>query len=269
MREVRRRRGEVAVTPVKFTKADFLRVPERQRTLYFALAQAANEIAVLRALIIQALNGAKGSRPIMEAGLGMAFMLSRLLAGRVFETWKLLKPDSVREAFGDLAPLVDQLFVEEVGGEVGEARDRLIAYFSDSNSPLIRVRNKLAFHMDLPAMQGAFDLAPDDADLTDWHTGRRGTTFYGGADTLTAIAASHVINDPDPVNGQRRVVEEASRIGGDVEVVVDGYLVAFIIGIFGRERLDAEPVVLKDRPLARSNRLHFFMDTRGLRGGDA
>lgn len=76
----RAKRGELRLTEVHIAKAELDAVPEAERIHFLMLAQTANELAMLRILTIQALNGAKGKRAVVETGLGIAFMLSRILA---------------------------------------------------------------------------------------------------------------------------------------------------------------------------------------------
>lgn len=262
------KRGQIAITEVNFSKADFEKIDEAERTLFFMAAQTANEIAMLRSIILQALQNEKGPKAVRETSLGIAFMCARILAGRVTEGWeKLLSETKVaRIVDGILSALPDNPLASEIRQEVSEARARLTAYFARPTPLLRRVRNKLAFHMDAPAVKGAFDLLPEDFPLVDFHTGSRGSTFFGSADSLIAVAISHLAETSEPSAGIGQLVEESNRVGEDLETVIDGFLMAFIAERFGPERLRGPPQkIIKYSPIGSRSRLGFYFDTAALR----
>lgn len=263
----RLKRGEAGVREVSFTKRDYLAVPEDDRALFFMAAQTANELAMLRSIILQALDAANGDKVLGETGLAMAFFGARQLAGRITEGWEqLFKAEGKSQQFERLwDELPGDVRKEAMLADVAEARAALNDAFADEQSLLRRVRNKLAFHLDRPAIIGAFDILPDDFHLNDFHTGRRGSTFYGGADTIMAVAASHLLGTDDPTEGMNAVIREANRLGEALETVIDGYLVAFVIHYFGRERLDVEERVVKFMPEGTRTRLRFYFDQHRIR----
>lgn len=258
------KRGEIGIREVQFTKADFAAIPEDDRALFFMAAQTANELAMLRSLIVQALDGARGDRVLAETGLGLAFFLARQLAGRVTEGWEnLFRAAGKDQQFQKLwDQLPEQVQKDSMRDDVDEARASLVAAFEAEEQPFLRrVRHKLAFHLDRPAIIGAFAILPDDFALNDFHTGHRGSTFYGGADTVMALAASHLIGSQNPAEGMHRVVDEANRLGGDLETVIDAYLVAFVVHYFGTERLQVSERIVRFRNEGPRPRVRFYFDT--------
>ncbi|WP_409019284.1 hypothetical protein [Brevundimonas vesicularis] len=254
----------MAVTEVRITKAELDAAPEAERIHFLMLAQTANEMAMLRVLIIQSLNGAKGQRPTIEAGLGMAFMLARLLSGRVHEAWDLVSKESIGQQFQVNLLAIPEPDREGIKADVDAANAEVRSYFGQAQPLLSRVRKKLAFHHDRSAMAGAYDLTPDNFQLMDFHSGKRGTTFYGAADRLAAFAASHLIGSADPIEGQHRLTQEAPRIGGEIETIIDGYIVAFCAKYLGLERFSAVSTTLRI-PVGAEAKAVFFLDDRPLR----
>lgn len=254
----RLKRGELYVTGVRWTKAELETAPELERINYIMLGQTANELSMLRSMAIQSLNGAKGERAITETGLGMAFMLARLLAGRAVEAWGLVKKSSIGEQFAQNLAALDPSHADQVRAEVAAARKTVSEYFSKDRPLLAEVRKKLAFHHDAAAVRGAYALTPDEFELIDWHTGVRGSTFYGAADSLAAFAVSHLTGDEDPTSGHKRLIQEAPFIAGEIETIADGYLVAFSIRYFGRDRYNAAPQKLRNLPSIKQAKVQFF-----------
>lgn len=262
---VRTKRGEVAVLEVHFTKAEFSAVPEAQRKRYFVLAQLANELAMLRVLIIQALNGVRGPRVVVESGLGLAFMLSRLLAGRAHEAWhEHLRKSSFAAEVREMASENGLNFGAEVLPDFEEALTVCKTYFGDPENLATKVRKKLAFHNDQAALAKAFDLLPEDFSLVDFHTGKRGTTFYGTADSLAAVAVSGLIDSEDLAYGQRELANSVSKIAGDLETLIDAYIVAFTVKHFGTERWQAKAEIVRNRPTTTSAQVTFCLDDKGV-----
>nr|WP_314187993.1 hypothetical protein [uncultured Brevundimonas sp.] len=261
------KRGEVGIREVPFTKADFLGVPEEDRALFFMAAQTANELAMLRSIILQALDAAHGDKVLGETGLAMAFFGARQLAGTVTEGWeKLFRSEGKDQQFQKLwDQLPGDIQKEAMQTDVAEARGVLNEAFADDKSFLRRVRNKLAFHLDRPAIIGAFNLLPDDITLNDFHTGHRGSTFYGGADTIMAVAASHLLGSDDLAEGMNEVVEQANRVGGALETLIDAYLVAFVIHYFGRARLQVDERIVRFMAEGTRSRVRFYFDQSRIR----
>lgn len=261
------KRGEIALREVTFSKADFEAIPEDDRVFFFMAAQTANELAMLRAIIIQSLDSSNGDKALGETGLGLAFFSARLLAGRITEGWtNLFQKESKSEQFRALwEKMPTQVRSEEMYKDVSKARAELIAYFSQENPLLKRVRDKLAFHLDKPAIVGAFAVLKDDMQLTDFHSGFRGSTFYSGADTVMALAASHLIESQSPTEGMNRVIEESNRLGSQLETVIDAYLVAFVVHYFGVERIQVKERIVRFMPEGTRTRLRFYFDTTAAR----
>lgn len=249
-----------AYQEVRLTKAELDAVPEDDRVNFLMLAQIANDLSMLRVLIIQAINGADGPKIVRETNLGLAFMLARILAGRVHEAWDFVRKASLQEAFEQHVLAVPKPDREEMTRAVASARASLTEYFGQSRPLLTLVRRKLAFHHDRAAVVGAYALTPDSFQLSDFHTGVRGTTFYGAADSLTALAASHLIGSSDPVAGQRQLVAEAPHIAGQVEEMIDGYLVAFFAQHLGIERFASAPTgTVEGLPKRSEARLYYLL----------
>lgn len=253
---------QLAVRRFKVTKHDYQTIDPDERVLFFMLAQTSNEIGMLHAILMQALNGVRDHhpRPVRETSLGMALFMARLMTNRLCEGWTVISKVKTVKLF-------DQLWTDvppnpanrEIYGQAIEARDRLSVYFGQSDNLLTKVRNKLASHIDRATFSGAFDIAPTDLDMSDFHTGLVGTTFFGGADSLQAIAVSHLIGSQDSAEGNNQLLAQVSAIAEDLKTFIDGFSVAFIVSRFGASGLGGDPQILSNLPKARHSRVHYFM----------
>ncbi|RZJ45341.1 MAG: hypothetical protein EON87_07745 [Brevundimonas sp.] len=253
---------QLAVREFSLTKQDYNLVDEDERLLFFMLAQVSNELGILHAVLLQALNGVKPylPRPVRETALGTALYMARLMTNRVTEGWAIISAEKTLKLFDQLwqsvppNPANGDLYALSV-----QARDQLEQYFSTPGNLITKIRNKLASHVDRASFAGAYALAPDDLDMTDFHTGMVGTTFFGGADSLQAIAVAHLAGSDKAEDASDRLFRELQSVVEDLKTFIDGFSVAFVIGRFGPDQLSKEPKVLSDLPRARHARVHYFM----------
>lgn len=253
---------QLAVREFSLTKRDYDGIDEDERTQFLMLAQVSNEIGMLHAILVQALNGLKPYFPkaVRETSLGMALYMARLMTNRICEGWSVAsaqKTVNLLERLWEGVP--DNPANVEIQAQTMTARESLGAYFSVKGNLITKVRNKQASHIDRASFVGAYDLAPDDLDMTDFHTGMIGTTFFGGADSLQAIAVAHLAGGLGPAEASDRLFMEVLKVSEDLKTFIDGFSVAFVIGRFGAQKLMGEPKILSDLPSARRARVHYFM----------
>ncbi|HAC01946.1 hypothetical protein [Brevundimonas naejangsanensis] len=253
---------QLAVREFSLTKRDYDGVDEDERLQFFMLAQVSNEIGMLHAVLLQALNGLKPHLPkaVRETSLGMALYMARLMTNRIYEGWSVASAQKTVALLNCLWESVPENPANvEIYAQTMEARERLSAYFGVTGNLITKVRNKQASHIDRASFAGAYALAPDDLDMTDFHTGMVGTTFFGGADSLQAIAVAHLAGGLSPNEASDLLFMEVMRVAEDLKTFIDGFSVAFVIGRFGAKKLMNEPRILSDLPSTRRARVHYFM----------
>lgn len=256
---------QLAVKEFALTKRDYDGVDEDERLHFFMLAQVSNEIGMLHAVLLQALNGLKPHLPkaVRETSLGMALYMARLMTNRIYEGWLVASSQKTLQLLDCLWESVPKNSANsEVYGQTMHARERLAAYFGVTGNLISKVRHKQASHIDRASFAGAYALASDNLDMTDFHTGMVGTTFFGGADSLQAIAVAHLAGGLSPKEASDRLFMEVLRVAEDLKTFIDGFSVAFVIGRFGAQKLMGEPKILSDLPNTRHARVHYFMTYR-------
>ena len=86
-------------------------------------------------------------------------LMLRMLAGRLWEGWKLIKV-SYKE--------IEPHYVDKLGSEASDALSNLRLYFDDRRNLIATVRDKVGFHADRRVVERAFAQVPDDVDLGDY-----------------------------------------------------------------------------------------------------
>lgn len=266
----RLKRGELLIHETQLTKEALERAPRAHRGVFLMMGQIANEVAILQAVTKQALNGLKGHRASKETALGTAFLMARMLSGRLYEAWKLISQKggpllqemevAVRAKHNDHPQkgLLDpsDLVILERAHYAGE---QLRTYFEPPDALLKRIRNKLAFHFDQKTMEAGYDLLPDEIwPLIDFHTGHRGSTFYGGCDTVAAFAVSHLVGG-EGTSGADAMLDQSIAAASAVVDFTEGFMLAFLILYLDEDYRVEQQVVLKDVPDMDRARVHFFL----------
>lgn len=259
------RKGQIKIWEARYTKADYAALEPTERQRYFSTAQLLNEIIMLRLITSQALAGPEGPRPVAETSLALAFFGARLLAGRITEAYNFISGGNFhRDHVAMLEKLRSDDPFKAKTHEHWNARQRLDTYFAQPNPLIRRIRNKLAAHLDPPAIAAAFELLPDDVEMHDFHSGLRGSTFFGGADTLAAVAASHLAGTTEPYSGMHQAISDASDLARDVIVVLESYLYCFIATRLGTRQLAEAKQVTISTASGAAARLRFYVDERRL-----
>lgn len=222
--------------------------------------QIYNEIGILTAVLIQAIQTNKRGRPkaIRETAIGTTYLMARLLCNRIYEGWGRIGREKSKLLFEALWRELPDLERGAIGPEVEAARARLERYFADDDALIKVARRKLASHIDRATFASAYNLVPPDFPLHDFHTGKMGTTFYGGADSLAAIAPSVLVGTDDLAKGNEQMMTDVLAVGSDLRTVIDGYMVAFMISRFGTDVLDGRGEILRDLPSVTALRFHYF-----------
>jgi hypothetical protein len=131
-------------------------------------------------------------------------------------------------------------------------------YFVNGDALLRKIRNKIAYHIDQEVLDGAYERLPRDWELVDFHSSVRGSTFFGCADNVAAVAISELL-DKSIAEATSAMMDEVIEVSGWVSDFAYGYMVAFALTYLSGAVLRQNAVVLRDAPVADRNKLVFFM----------
>jgi hypothetical protein len=176
---------------VVLNRAQLAAMPESERVLLLLLAHASNEINVLSKLILMVRKDHSPS-PIHDAvETGQAFILIRLLIGKLHEAWELFK--SRAQSNRSIATtLIPNLKPEAVAAL--EALNRRFG----AGSPLSTIRNKVSFHYkdNENLTEASFLQLAQSEPLQFYLTNTTGNSFYHAAELITQLAAINLVSAP-------------------------------------------------------------------------
>ena len=219
------------VYPLRFTRADFDRVPDQERLVHLMLGQLANDINLLQKQLIFAINGlGVGSEPEHHAAVAQAMLTERLFAGRLNEAYQFVQG-------GDCARTM-LIYEDVLSEEWRDARTRLNAYFNADNL-VRRLRNKLAFHMDVETTRDAYATVPADEPMVDFVTLHQGDCLWGSADVLASFAMISLSGKADIAAAVQQIADDLISVGGLFSTYIRNAQMAFV----ERHFPDAEPAM--------------------------
>jgi hypothetical protein len=257
-RRVRSR--DLAISTIEFTKRDLDAAPQPQKSFHLALGQVCNEVAILQSLLVQSSNGWQfGSRPEREVAVGTTFLMARLVSGKLHEAHALLNNQQNGRLLTQLWDSCPPRPGDDLLRQQSEsARAHVNKYFGQPDALLRKVRNKLASHIDQSAMDEAYDRMPSEYTLADFHTRIRGTTFFGCADTVAALAVGALTGE-DGELALSRLMSDLIEVSSALMDFAYGYMLVFCRTYLPREKFNEDAFVLRDVPDLERQRLNFFL----------
>lgn len=239
---------------IKVTKAQLDAIPEQERALMVLLAHAANELNVLTK-IFHFCSTHEAPTPVEEqARNAQAVVLGRLLTGKIYECWELL-----RKAF--FGARVSQSYEPQFDATAQAAMKELKRYFSGDN--LVKtVRNRHAFHYAPDQVASGYVGVVDHDPLDIYLAPENGNTLYTFADTIAGRAMLHDIDASDHKRAFETLVSDTSRVIGWLNQVIAACLLVAItryVGAADLEALGAETVEVTGAPEWKSVTIPFFL----------
>lgn len=164
----------IDIHTMQYTKADLDRAPEDDRLLFIMATGLANDTQMLNktlAVIIET-DRDSSNRIINQANSAFGMLILRLLAGKMYEGWKLLSRFSSK---------IKQDYEPYMSDEVSRALKELRAYFNPKgkkHSLIHDIRDKVAFHSLKEDVSKAYESFDDAAELGDYLHRKIGNTLY-------------------------------------------------------------------------------------------
>lgn len=155
-------------------------IPQSERRLVILVAHAANELSVLSKLFHFMAGASPNVAMLMQAENTQALVIGRLLAGKIYECWKLLQ-----SAFWGKALSRD--YEKKFDAEASVSLSWLKKYFSRDNV-IARVRNVHAFHYSLEQIDDGFATLVEGDPLDIYLAESVTNTLYAFGDTIAGRA---------------------------------------------------------------------------------
>jgi hypothetical protein len=240
---------------VQLDKTKLLGLPEPERSLFLGLGHVANEINALTKMLYWAA-GTPAPTAAQEHGrFTMMLLLTRLLAGKLNESWGVLQKSFYGTALSkQYAPMLE--------GEPAEALGSLGRYFGSTNAANV-IRNRFAFHdspadlgAELPEITGPLLVYMDRASAPN-------NLFYM-AELLLGQALIHAVGQIQGPNSLEDLVGQLFDVSLWFSQVADGIMDA-IMETHGQELRAADPeeVRLSELMDFRNVTIPWFTETTG------
>jgi hypothetical protein len=130
--------NKMKVIDVQLDQSKLLLLPKDERTLYFSLGHAANEVSALAKLLYWVSNGLARNEAEQRSHEALVLLFIRLLAGKLNETWVLLE----KKYFG---AGLSKKYDSKLDNAAKESFQKLRRYFGSENA-CNKIRNQFAFH---------------------------------------------------------------------------------------------------------------------------
>lgn len=243
---------------IKFPKERLQELSTEERSLFFLLGYAANQIAVFKKLTVFATNidSSNPVRAMVEAAQGQ--ILVRHLVGVVAEAWELIDKRFLNKPIGKeyrssrLAPM---------GLEAVAALQKL---FGSSNI-LNNIRNQYAFHHPYNAeVDTAFATATANSEFDgewNWYLARENINcFYFISDVVVVHGLLKAIGESDVVEAQKKMHKELNIASDAIIQFASAFFDALMHKYFDSE-VHADVVEqVSDAPVAFNVHLPFYVE---------
>ena len=241
---------------IPITREQLSCIPLDERQLFVVAGHALNEINVLDKLAYLGTLSHLGRDLQGQANAVQAFVLVRVLAGKVSETWEFLQKAYFRTQISKTyTPLLD----EEANGALRELKN----YFGRKNT-VNKVRNEFAFHYDKKHGSAEIPAHATTNDMSIYlpqNSSRPGHALFYYADFLVNKALTDAIDAMDPDAALTSLVTELRDLVISVNKFLVGLIYQIMILRIGQASLHgtAEDIEINDIPSASEKSLPFFI----------
>jgi hypothetical protein len=208
----------VDVFRLQFSKEQLERAPEAERVLYLVAGQFINELNILTKLSYFATHSNPGEEVRKRANITASMLLLQLTAGKVNESWELIKAQFSRlypSYEADLDDLAKQQY------------EYLKRYFGRS-SLVNTIRNTIGFHFDVDVIIRGYAAFPVSGVFASYLTEPRGNSLFDGSSMATILGMTKLIDEDNSQAGLDKFAVEIPDIATRITDFFFGYMSAFV-----------------------------------------
>ncbi|MCL6250053.1 hypothetical protein M3P36_03180 [Altererythrobacter sp. KTW20L] len=205
---------------LKFKKSDLERAPKKDRLFFLMAGSLQNDLQVLSKLLAIVIASCPPDAHKIEkqADSAMAMLIQRLLAGRLYEGWNLMK---------GFAGRMKEAYEPDLSEDARDALKSLRGYFGSKKSHLAQVRNKVGFHADAELAEVAFGRLSDVEDLGSYICRTLGNTIHITPELMYYEAICEITGEPDFVKGMNILWSETQSQVSHLNSLMNGFTVVF------------------------------------------
>jgi hypothetical protein len=213
--------GDVTIHTLMYSKADLERAPSDERIFFLMATSVANDTQMLVKALAVILQGSDHDlRLVNQANSAFGMAVLRMLAGRLNEAWKLLR---------DHRNLIEQRYMPHLSSEARTGYAAIHTYFDHPKpgSLIWRVRDAIAFHHDVKAVNAAWASIPDDADLGDYLSPRVGNTLFYTTEIAQYEALKHLAGTETHIEALHHLTDDTRQQTSNFNSFIYGFTVCF------------------------------------------
>lgn len=210
----------IEIQRVTLSKELLCSIDESELTCFVALGHLANELGVLKRLLLWSSGASPAEGVLYSAEQAQALMLTRLLAGKLHEGRLLCQ----RVYFSSQ---VSRVFDLDMPEEARGAIRQIKRYFSGSNL-LSLVRSKYAFHYDKDTdFNQALELVWEAEEYELFLTELDGASMYYGAEVAVNKSLLEAIRPGDQAEAIKTLSDELLEIMRLFTTFISGFMEVF------------------------------------------
>jgi hypothetical protein len=243
---------------IKFPKERLSDLTSEERSLFFLLGYAANQIAVFKKLTVFATN--IDSEPQIRSRVegAQTQILVRHLVGVVTEAWELIEKRFLNK------PIGREYRASRLGPTGLESIAALQKHFGGSNV-LNNIRNQYAFHHPYNAeVETAFETAaanPEFDDEWNWYLAKENINcFYFISDVVVVHGMLRAIGENDIVAAQKKMHSELNVASDEIIRFASAFFDALLRKYFSPEIVAECVEKVSDAPVAFDVSLPFYVE---------
>jgi hypothetical protein len=232
---------EVFVVPVPKSKLD--KIPAGERAFFIHVGHVRNEIAVLVKWLKWSVNDPTNNPVLKNVNLSLSFMLDRLLAGKLYESWQLIDRAYIQTG---LKTSLGASLSDEARNAFGELEN----YFSKPKNLINQLRNRFAFHYDPRKVQDQIAAIDETDTLEIYATEKQANLFYLVSEVIVGSAMLETVKRGDYKLAIEKLTKEIMSLSLHVMNFADGCLVVMRERYLGTniDELAAQCVEIPDPP---------------------
>ena len=238
---------------IEFTKNDLKKFPAKERNLFFLLGHIANETKILQKLLLMCMSS-RATEPESWAGVTQSFMISKLLAGKLFEGWEKVR----KELFSD------KTFNKNLQAEMGSLGQKSLAelqkFFGASNQ-FSKVRNTLSFHYDVSKLEEAFDGLLETNELSVLLAKESGNSLYYVSEIVTVETLVRGIYDGEREVAAKKFFDDLDNCSRHFGNFIESCLAVLLVRNLKKD-VEFQKVEISDPPDLDSCKVPFFFLVR-------
>jgi hypothetical protein len=237
---------------VTISKKRFDSIPEPERLLFIRFGHLIFEINTLSRVFLWSSSFENLQKEEINARMAQGLVIARVLIGKIYEAYVLIKTRYNREMAKKYNPLLNDA--------AREALSHLKRYFSNSNL-INTVRKKYAFHYNHDELAKILMQIPPEDNLVFYLSQDSRNCFFSSADKIVSNAMLEAIEPGHPDKAQERLEKETIEISKALRIFLQCFMDTVMIKYVGKnlEEMGAIEIRILKPPKDTEIELPYFL----------